>query len=240
MTQQTIKVLVGASLPTCKGPGKVARAIERLVNLNVSCKLVVVRQRYGSYHIRPQTFNDSAADQFRRLLRDFGDDTSAPLLSKLNMHGPVAQGSSVRNLAPSVSAARVAFSLLLLAAKVLPQRAASCFVKVSMLVKRIMTDWQFAGNLLKAPLKFKQAGGLLSHSGRHCGCVAAFLRTLSRSCAGLLWPVAFKAPIARTLPADSRFVSIQQLGNLSFILSGFHQGLELMSFNLAGMFVVHG
>ena len=114
------------------------------------------------------------------------------------------------------------------------------FFQVSMLVKRIMTDLEIVGNLLKAPLKFKQVGGLLSHSRRQFGCVASFLRTLSRSCAGLLWPVFFKAPIARILPADSRFVSIQQLGDLSFILSGFHQGLDLMSFNLAEMFVVLG
>ena len=37
--QETIKLLVGAPLPICKGPGKAARAIERLVNLNVSRKL---------------------------------------------------------------------------------------------------------------------------------------------------------------------------------------------------------
>lgn len=267
MTQQTIKVLVGAPLPTCKRPGKVARAIERLINLNVSCKLfsVVVRQRYDSDHIRPETFNDGAADQFRRLLRDFDDDTKATLslhhrhngplvvgandcvalpmthlLPKLNMHRPVAQGASVRNLAPSVPTARVALSLLLLAAKVLPQRAASSFVRVNMPVKRLMADWQLASNLLRAPLQFKQAGGLLSHPRWHGGSVPALLRTLGRNCTGLLWPVAFKAPIARNLPADGRFVSIKQLGDLSLIVSGFHKGVDLISFNLAEMFVVHG
>ena len=39
---------------------------------------------------------------------------------------------------------------------------------------------------------------------------------------------------------DGRFVSIQQLGDLSLIVSGFHKGVDLISFNLAEMFVVHG
>ena len=103
-----------------------------------------------------------------------------------------------------------------------------------------MADWQLVCDLRRAPLKLKQAGGLLSHPGRHCGRVPAFLRTPGRSGAGLLWPVTFMAPIAGKLPADGRFVSIQQLGDLSLIVSGFHKGVDLISFNLAEMFVGHG
>ena len=156
------------------------------------------------------------------------------------MRRPITQGASVRDLAPSVPTTRVALSLLLLAAKVRPRHAASSLVRVNILVKRLMADGQLACNLLRAPLQSKQAGGLLSHPGQHCGCIPAFLRTLGRSCAGLLWPVAFKAPIARKLTADGRFVSIQQLGDLSMIVFGLHKGVDLISFNLAEMFVVHG
>lgn len=57
LTQKIIKALVGALLPTCKGPGEVDRAIERLVNLNVSCKVfaAVIRQRcaLAIYCLRP-------------------------------------------------------------------------------------------------------------------------------------------------------------------------------------------
>jgi hypothetical protein len=56
----------------------------------------------------------------------------------------------------------------------------------------------------------------------------------------LLGPIGFNPAVARKLPADGRFVSIQQLGILSLILPGFHKGVDLMSFNLAEMFVVHG
>ena len=109
-----------------------------------------------------------------------------------------------------------------------------------MLVKRMMTDLQHACNLLRAPLQFKQAGGLLSHPGLNCGFVPAFFRTLGRSCVGLLWPITFNATISIKLPTDGRFMSIHQLGDLSLIVSGFHMGVDLVSFNLTEMFVVHG
>jgi len=52
--------------------------------------------------------------------------------------------------------------------------------------------------------------------------------------------VTFKASIATKLPADNRFVSIQQLGDLSLIVSCFQKGTDLISFNLAAIFVDHG
>ena len=163
----------------------------------------------------------------------------AHLLSSFDMRRPITQGESVRDLAPSFPPARVALSILLLAAKVLPQRAASSLVRVNMLVKRLMADWQLASNLLKTPLQAQQIGGLLAHPGGHSSSVSPFLRSLGRQLTGLLGPIAFKAPIARKLSADGRFVSIQQLGDPSLIVSGFHKGVDLISFNLAEMFVVH-
>lgn len=35
-------------------------------------------------------------------------------------------------------------------------------------------------------------------------------------------------------------MSIKQLGDLSLIVSDFHKGVDLLSFNLAEMFAVHG
>jgi len=86
----------------------------------------------------------------------------AHLLSNFDMRRPITQGASVRDLAPSVPTARVALSLLLLAAKVIQQRAASSLVRINMLVKCLMAGWQLACNLLRAPLQLKRAGGLIS------------------------------------------------------------------------------
>ena len=68
----------------------------------------------------------------------------AHLLSSFDMRRPITQGAPVRDLAPSVPPAGVALSLLLLAAQVLPQLAASGLVGINMLVKRLMADWQLA------------------------------------------------------------------------------------------------
>ncbi len=43
--------------------------------------------------------------------------------------------------------------------------------------------------------------------------------------------VALKPALARKLPADGRFVSIQQLGNLSLIVSGFQKSVDLIPSN---------
>ena len=266
MTQQTIKVLVGAPLPTREGSGKVARAIERLVNLNVRRKLfaVIVGQRFDATCKGLEPFDNGVTDQLGCLVSHLDYDPEAALaldhrhngplmvrandrvafpvahlLSSFDMRRPITQGASVRDLAPSVPTARVALSFLLLAAKVLPQRAASSLVRVNMLVKRLMADWQLACNLLRAPLQAQQICGLLAHPGGHSSSVSAFLRSLGRQLTGLLGPIAFKPAIARKLPADGRFVSIKQLGDLSLIVSGFHKGVDLISFNLAEMFVVH-
>ena len=267
MTQQAIKVLVGAPLPTCKGSGKVARAFKGLVNLNVRRKFfaVVVGQRFHPVRKGLEPFNNGPADQIGGLVSHLDYDPEATLaldhrhngplvvrandrvafpmahlLSSFDMRRPVTQGAPVRDLAPSVAPTGVALSLLLLAAQVLPQRAASSLVGINMLVKRLMTDWQFASDLLRTPLHAQQIGGLLANPGRHTSRVSALLRSLGRQLTGLLGPIAFKPAVARKLPADGGLVSIQQLGNLSLIVSGFHKGVDLISFNLAEMFVVHG
>ena len=102
-----------------------------------------------------------------------------------------------------------------------------------------MADCQFRGNLLGAPLYLKQTGSLLSHQRWLGTSVAALLRTLDFNCTDLLRPVAFTAHIVRKFPADGRFVLIKQLGDLSLFVSCICKGLDLISFNLGGMFVVH-
>ena len=252
MTQQTIKVLVGAPLPTCKGSGKVASAFEGLVNLNVRGKLfaVVVGERFDPTCKGLESFHNGFPDQLGGLVRHLDYDPEAtlaldhrpmaPLLSSFDMRRPITQGAPVRDLAPSVPPAGVALSLLLLAAQVLPQLAASGLVSINMLVKRLMADWQLASNLLRTPLQAQQIGGLLAHPGGHRSRVSALLRSVGRQLTGLLGPIAFKPAVARELPADSRFLSIQQLGNLSLIVSDVHKSVDLISFHLPEMFVIHG
>ena len=135
----------------------------------------------------------------------------------------------MRDLAPSVPPAGVALSLLLLRAQVLTRLATSGLVGINMVVKRLMADLQLASNLLRTPLQAQEMGGLLAHPGGHSRSVFALLRSLGCQLTGLLGPIAFKPAVARKLPAVSRFVSIQQLGNLSLIVSSFYKGVDLIS-----------
>ena len=140
MTQQTGEVLVGTSLPTRIRPGKVARALQCLVDLGVRCKLlaVLVGEGFHAWGIGPKDFNDGLAYQLRGFVGHLGTNSVATLalnhrhnctfvigsndyvalpvsdlLSGFNVRGSLAQGTPVRELFPSVSATGIALSLLL-------------------------------------------------------------------------------------------------------------------------------
>ena len=70
LPQQAIKVLVGASLPTGKGPGKVARAAQRFINPGVPAEFfaVVIGQRLDPGFKRLERFDDRRANQVRRFV----------------------------------------------------------------------------------------------------------------------------------------------------------------------------
>ena len=70
LPQQAIEVLVGASLPTGEGPGKVARAAQSLINLGVPAKLfaVVVSQRLDPGLIWLERFDDRRSNQISRFV----------------------------------------------------------------------------------------------------------------------------------------------------------------------------
>ncbi len=65
LPQQAIEVLVGASLPTGKGPGKVARASQRFINPGVPAKFfaVVIGQGLDPSLQRVERFDDGRANQ---------------------------------------------------------------------------------------------------------------------------------------------------------------------------------
>ena len=69
--------------------------------------------------------------------------------------------------------------------------------------------------------------------------IATVLRTLCRELTGLFGSIAPRASITNQLPADGGLVPIQQLSYLSLIVSGFHEGVNLISFSLAEVFVFH-
>jgi hypothetical protein len=108
-----------------------------------------------------------------------------------------------------------------------------------MQVKRFMANWQLAGDLLWAPLQPQQRTGLLFHPGRKRAGVAAQVRAFAGKFTGLFGSVASTPGIAAQLATDRGLVSPKQLRNLRDVVLGFHKAVNLISFNLAEVFVIH-
>ena len=139
-----------------------------------------------------------------------------------------AQGSAVAALPLAISTTSVALSLLLLAARVLPQGTAMRLVCVNMQVQGFMTYWQLAGDLLRAPLQPQERTG-----------VAAQLRAFAGKFKGLFGSVASTPSIAAQLATDRGLAASKQSGNLRDVVLGFLRAVNLISFNLAEVFVIH-
>jgi hypothetical protein len=69
--------------------------------------------------------------------------------------------------------------------------------------------------------------------------IATALQATQRQFAGLLRPIATAAFFAAKLTTDRGFVSTQLISNLRDGLIGFGRVVNLMSFNLTEVFVIH-
>lgn len=161
------------------------------------------------------------------------------LLAALNVRRAFAQRPAVGDLPPAVTTTGVAFSLLLLATQVLPQVAAMSLVGIHVQVKRLMAHGQLAGNLLRTPLQLEKYIGLLFHSRRKRAGVAARFRALSSQFTGLLGSISPTASVTMQLATDRGLVASKQYSNLRDVVLGFHKAVNLISFNLAEVFVIH-
>lgn len=108
-----------------------------------------------------------------------------------------------------------------------------------MQVKRFMAQWQFAGDLLWAPLQPQKLAGLLFHPGRKRAGVTARFRAFAGKFTGLFGSVASTPGIAAQLATDRGLVASKQSGNLRDVVLGFHKAVNLISFNLAEVFVIY-
>ena len=64
------------------------------------------------------------------------------------------------------------------------------------------------------------------------------MRPGERQGMGLLGPVTAATPIAGELPADGRGVAIEEDGDFGLAVTGFHQGVDLVTFFLGEVCVV--
>jgi hypothetical protein len=102
-----------------------------------------------------------------------------------------------------------------------------------------MAHWQFAGDLLGTPLQPQKLAGLLFHPGRKRAGVTARFRAFAGKFTSLFSFIASTPNITVQLATDRGLVASKQLGNLRDVVLGFHKAVNLISFNLAEVFVIH-
>ncbi len=69
--------------------------------------------------------------------------------------------------------------------------------------------------------------------------VMARFRRFAGKFTGLLGSVAWTFGIAAQLATDRGLVSSKQLGNLRDVVLGFHKAINLISYNVGGVFVIN-
>ena len=151
--------------------------------------------------------------------------------------GAFVEADAVGQLPPPVILA-VAFAPRLAAPQRELERAAPSHVRVDIVVAALVAhvglslQFEPPDDLLRTPLlaqeRLDPCPGLLRDA-------RLMRRQLARPCqfVGLLGTIAAPAAIAAQLARDSAFVAADDRGNLRLVLSGFHQGVNLVSL-LAG------
>lgn len=152
---------------------------------------------------------------------------------------PWKKGPAVGDVPSAITPTGVALSLLFLATQVLPQVATVLLFCIDVLVKRFMAYRQLARYLLRAPLQPEQRIGLLLHPWRNGAGIAARFRTFECHFTGLRGAIATVTRIATQFTTDRGLVASKQFGDLRDSALGFHKTVNLISFNLAEVFVCH-
>jgi hypothetical protein len=98
---------------------------------------------------------------------------------------------------------------------------------------------QLTGNLFGTPLQVKQGINFIFHPRRYRAGFAAVLRSIGRHLASLFGSVTPRTNVTAQLPTDVGLASVQHLVYLRLIVSGFHNGVSLIYFSLAEVFVGH-
>jgi hypothetical protein len=122
--------------------------------------------------------------------------------------------------------------------QVLPKSAALRFIRVNMLVKRLMADRQLEGDLLGIPLQTQQSTGFFTKPRLNSWGVATTLYSLYRELTGFLRARAPRTSGVIQFTSHGGPVPIQQLGYLSSIVTCFNDSVNLISFSLAEVFVL--
>jgi len=102
-----------------------------------------------------------------------------------------------------------------------------------------MVQRRLPGELHRTPFKPQQRAGLPIHLGLQPDGVGALLGAFAGEVVGLFGSVASIPSSATQLAADRGLVASRQSGNLHVVVLGSHTAANLLSFNVAEVFVIH-
>ena len=150
--------------------------------------------------------------------------------------------AAVGQLAPAVSPTGIAIPFLLLAAQAAPQSTALGFIGIDVPVKCFVADGNKPSDLFRTEALAQKVSGDLEFSFRDSGRITRAFGTLLSNLLGLLGAIAFQTRVPAHLPTNRRAMPVQDKGNLKLVMSGFHQGanvMNLITLILAEVFVAH-
>lgn len=108
-----------------------------------------------------------------------------------------------------------------------------------MLVKRRMSDGQLRRDLLRTPLNAQQIASFFAYPRHNYWSFATSFRPLSSKFAGLLGAITLCTAVTGKLTTNAGLMSLKHLGSLGLVVSDLHEGVNLISFGIAEVFVVH-
>jgi len=157
----------------------------------------------------------------------------------LNICWTIADRACIDNLTSSLNPSGVSLFSLLLTPEIFSKSPSSSFIRIDMLIKLLMTNWQLCSNMLGALLLSNALNGGFKHIRiNEPGLASNYGLHLSKSIGLLEWvPAVLFAPC--NLCRNGGLSSAKIRGNLGAIQSFFHEAKNLISFSLAEVFIAH-
>ena len=160
--------------------------------------------------------------------------------AQLNICRTFVNRTSTHDLTSALNPTGVSLFSLLLTSEIPPKSPSSSFIRIDMLIKRFMANWQLCGNLLGAELLGNPVKGGFEHIRLNASGITTTYGPLLSKSVGLLGSIPAAPFVSNNIAKNGRGTPAKILGNFGAIQSFFHEAKNLISFVLAEVFIGHG
>ena len=156
-----------------------------------------------------------------------------------NICWTLADRASIDNLTSSLNPTVISLFSLLLTSQILPKSPSISFIRIDMVIKRFMANWQFCSDLLGAKLLRNALKGRFEHTRLNAPGIATKQRSFPGKLIGFLGSVPAAPFVPSNFSRSGGLAPAKILGNLGVINSYFREAKNLVSFSLAEVFIGH-